>query len=220
MTRIYVVVEGQSEEAFVRELLTPHYARVGIYLTPIIVSTSPGYRGGVVSYAKVRPQLIKLCLQDAQAFVTTMFDLYAVPTDFPGRRDGNYPLKGSGDEKSRFIESELAKDINQANFIPNLIVHEFEALLFADPAKFADWTSDDEVVDALQKILEANNAPEDINDGPTTAPSKRLLKVMPSYQKTFHGPLIATEIGLDRIRLLCPHFDQWLKRIEGLKDQT
>jgi hypothetical protein len=64
MSRVYLLVEGQTEEAFVNELLTPHYARLGLYLQPIIVKTSPGYWGGVVSYAKVRPQIEKLCKQD------------------------------------------------------------------------------------------------------------------------------------------------------------
>lgn len=57
MTRIYVMVEGQTEEAFVTELLAPHFAHAGRYLIPIIVSTSRGHKGGMVSYAKVRPQL-------------------------------------------------------------------------------------------------------------------------------------------------------------------
>ncbi len=57
MTRIKLLVEGQTEEVFVRELLQPHYSRMGLYMTPIIVSTSPGYKGGMSSYAKVRPQI-------------------------------------------------------------------------------------------------------------------------------------------------------------------
>jgi hypothetical protein len=45
MRRIYLLVEGQTEEAFVNELLTPHYAPMGLFLTPIVVSTSLGHRG-------------------------------------------------------------------------------------------------------------------------------------------------------------------------------
>jgi predicted ATP-dependent endonuclease of OLD family len=46
MSRMYLLVEGQTEEAFVNELLVAHYARLGLFLIPIIVSTSPGYKGG------------------------------------------------------------------------------------------------------------------------------------------------------------------------------
>ncbi|MEO7160983.1 MAG: DUF4276 family protein [Polaromonas sp.] len=215
MSRIYLLVEGQTEEAFVRELLTPHYARMGLYLTPIIVSTSPGFKGGVVSYAKVKPQIVRLCRQDANAHVSTLFDLYALPGDFPGKAASAYPRHGAGQQKARYLESELAKDISEANFIPNLLVHEFEALLFVQPEKFAEWTDDEDVVKRLSATAQSH-APEDINDGPQTAPSKRVLAAMPGYQKTFHGPLIACEIGLDAMRRACPHLHTWLQRLEAL----
>lgn len=216
MKRVYLVVEGQTEEAFARELLRPHYERMGIYVTPIIVSTSPGHKGGVVSYAKVKPQLLRLCKQDAEAHVTTMFDLYALPGDFPGKSLPAYPGTGSGHQKSAFLEAQLAQDINQTNFIPNLMVHEFEALLFVQPEKFGEWTDDKTVVATLSGVTQNYSCPEDINDSPHTAPSKRVLAAMSGYQKTFHGPLIACEIGLDAMRGACPHFHAWLLKIEAL----
>lgn len=215
MIRIYLLVEGPTEEAFVRELLTPHYARMGLYLTPIIVSTSRGYKGGVVSYAKIKPQIVRLCRQDAKAHVSTMFDLYALPGDFPGKAASAYPHQGAGQQKASYLEDALAQDISEANFIPNLLVHEFEALLFTQPEKFAEWTDDKDVVNRLSAAVQSH-APEDINDGPQTAPSKRVLAAMPGYQKTFHGPLIACEIGLDAMRRTCPHFHAWLQRLEAL----
>jgi hypothetical protein len=216
MTRVYLLVEGQTEEAFVRELLEPHYARLGLYLTPIIVRTSPGYKGGVVSYAKIKPQLQRLCRQDADTHVSTLFDLYALPTDFPGKQDAAYPANGNGHQKASFLETRLAEDIELANFIPNLMVHEFEALLFVEPRKFAEWTDGYKTVIALGDQAQKYPTPEDINDSPESAPSKRIQKAMPSYQKTFHGPLIACEIGLDAMRKACPHFNEWLVKLESL----
>ena len=216
MSRIYLLVEGQTEEAFVRELLTPHYARIGLYLTPIIVSTRPGYKGGVVSYAKIKLQIVRLCRQHAKAHVSTLFDLYALPGDFPGKSDVTYPRQGSGRQKALYLQSQLASDINEANFIPHLLVHEFEALLFTQPEKFAEWTDDNDVVKSLSAVAKAHVTPEDINDGPQTAPSKRVLSAMRGYQKTFHGPLIACEIGLDAMRRACPHFHAWLQRLQAL----
>lgn len=215
MSRVYLLVEGQTEETFVRELLQPHYARLGLYLTPIIVSTSPGHKGGVTSYAKVRPQIERLCKQDDDAHVSTMFDLYALPSDFPGKSDSAWPQDGSGHDKATFVETHMAQDINQGNFIPNIVVHEYEAFLFVQPERFADW-AEQRVVNALKSARESC-APEDINDGPRTAPSKRILAVMPGYQKPFHGPLLACDMGLDAIRADCPHFNEWLNRLETLK---
>ncbi len=214
MSRAYLLVEGQTEETFVRELLQPHYARMGLYLTPIIVSTSPGHKGGVVSYAKVRPQIERLCKQDADAHVSTMFDLYALPSDFPGKSDPAWPHQGSGHQKAAFVETRMAQDIGQGNFIPNIMVHEYEALLFVQPERFAEW-ADQDVVDVLKAARQAS-APEDINDDPRTAPSKRILAAMPGYQKPVHGPLLACDIGLDAMRADCPHFDVWLRRLEAL----
>lgn len=215
MTRVYLVVEGQTEEAFVNELLQPHYAGIGLYLTPIIISTSPGHRGGLVSYGKARPQIERLCRQDAGAYVTTLFDLYALPRDFPGRNLPAYPAGADGRRKAEYLEQALAQDIEQRNFIPNLLVHEFEALLFTRIDPFAQWTDDDRVLAPLRAIRQAA-PPEDINDGAQTAPSKRILAVMPGYQKTVHGPLIACDIGVEAMRAACPHFDGWLRRLEDL----
>ena len=216
MNRLILLVEGQTEEAFVRELLMPHYARLSVYITSIIVSTSPGYKGGVVSYAKVKPQLMRLCRQDRAAYVSTLFDLYALPTDFPGKNTTGFPAQGTGAQKAAFLEAQLALDINEPNFIPNLLVHEFEALLFAGTEQFGQWVDDATIVSTLSAITAAHTTPEDINDSPNTAPSKRVLRAMPDYQKTFHGPLIACDIGLDVMRAACPHFDTWLCRLDAL----
>ncbi len=214
MTRVYLLVEGQTEETFVRELLAPHYARMGLYLTPILVGTSPGHKGGIVGYAKVRPQIERLCKRDRDAYVTTMFDLYALPGDFPGKTSPQWQHQQTGVNKAALVEKELAADIGQRNFIPYIQVHEFEALMFVEPKRFEEW-ADKHVVCKLQDIA-ATSAPEDINDHPDTAPSKRILAAMPAYQKTVHGPLIACDIGLDAMREACPHFAAWLERLDAL----
>jgi Domain of unknown function (DUF4276) len=212
MSRMYLLVEGQTEEAFVNELLVAHYARLGLFLIPIIVSTSPGYKEGVVSYAKIKPQIVRLCKQETNVHVTTMFDLYALPADFPGKNAPHFPNNGSGHQKATFLEQALALDVSLKNFIPNLIVHEFESLLFVQAEQFALWFDPNSV----KRLFEVRRStlPEDINDSPHTAPSKRILSYFPSYQKTVHGPLIASDLGLDTIRLSCPHFDVGLKTLE------
>lgn len=215
MIRIYLLVEGQTEETFVRDLLEPYYRGRGMYLTPIIVRTSAGHKGGVVNYAKVKPQIERLCKQDTSAYVSTMFDLYALPHDFPGKDQEDYFKLGKGRQKAEFVEMALAQNINQPNFIPNLLVHEYEALLFTNLDAFETWTDDDSVLQPLRNIRERME-PEDINDSVHTAPSKRILNVMSAYQKTLHGPLIACDIGLDAIRAACPHFNAWLERLEAL----
>ena len=104
--------------------------------------------------------------------------------------------------------------MNEPNFIANLMVYEFEALLFVQPEKFSDWTNSQQIVKQLLNIAQSYETPEQINDSPQTAPSKRIKSLMPEYQKTFHGPLIAADIGLDALRRACPHFNAWLLKLE------
>lgn len=215
MSRVYIMVEGQTEEAFLQEVMVAAYARKGIYLTPIIVSTSPGHKGGLTSYAKIKPQIDKLCKHDPNAFVTTLFDFYALPKDFPGQNNMAALGPASGLEKVLHLEQHFAVAIGQQNFIPNLALHEFEALLFTDVEAFTEWTDNDAVLAPLRQVR-LTSEPEEINDSVNTAPSKRILAAMAGYQKTVHGPLIASTIGIDAIRAACPHFHSWLNKLDAL----
>jgi hypothetical protein len=216
MKRIYLLVEGQTEETFVREVLAPHYAKARLFMTPILLRTSPGYKGGVTSYGKVKSQLTRLCRQDRGAAVTTIIDLYGLPQDFPGKSRSDFPIAGTGVQKAKFLEARLGQDIGESNFIPYLMVHEFEAMLFSDPARFGDWSDSEDVAKDLERVASGFRTPEDINESPQLAPSKRIMASMPSYEKTFHGPIIAAEIGLDALRRRCAHFAEWLTRLERL----
>jgi hypothetical protein len=47
-----------------------------------------------------------------------------------------------------------------------------------------------------------------------TAPSKRVQALVPGYEKPLLGTLAVIEIGLDKIRAECPHFQRWIERLE------
>jgi hypothetical protein len=219
MTRIYVMVEGQTEETFVREVLYPHFLRINKYVDPILVSTSPTQKGGVTNYHKVKPQLIQQCREKRNAYVTTMFDLYALPNNFPSKEDSTYQTLRTGHQKASYLEQALAADIGERNFIPNLMVHEFEAILFSNVEHFSCWT-DERTINELKSITYNYLTPEDINDSPETAPSKRILQLMPEYDKVVQGSVIAGDIGLDQIRAKCTHFDGWIKKLEHIANMS
>ena len=88
-TRVNILVEGQTEESFVRTLLAPHLANFQVWLKPRIIQTSKGHKGGVTSYGKLKRQVQQWCQQDPNARVTTLFDVYGLPSDFPGVTDWN-----------------------------------------------------------------------------------------------------------------------------------
>lgn len=207
MRRVHVFVEGQTEETFVRDVLRDYLYEYKVDLNAILVKTSATGKGGVVSYAKLKPQLKRKCLQDPTAIITTMIDYFRLPNDFPGQ--SSVPINGTCFQKVAHLEHALGKDINQRNFHPYLQLHEFEALLFSDIEPFLEWCGQ-RVVEILIHERSQYSTPEEINDGPKTAPSKRLMRHCPSYEKPWHGPMIAMDIGLDKVRKECKHFDAWV----------
>lgn len=213
MSRVHVFCEGQTEETFLREVLRPHFDRYGIWLNAIILRTGPQGKGGVTSFGKLHWQASKKCREDRGAQVTTLIDFYGLPTDFPG-------LGATGDSFARAdaVEAAMRDSVNEANFMPNLLVHEFESLLFSRPEVFGAWFDDEDLVPALTQVREGFQSPEHINDGLQTAPSKRILGVCENYDKVIHGSLISLDIGLDSIRQQCPRFDGWIRKLEHLAE--
>ncbi len=220
MIRINIVTEGPTEETFVREILVPEFALKNIFLTARNVETSRTplkiYRGGLVSYEKAKRDIERWLKQDESAYVTTMFDLYALHKEFPGTETAAKipnPYK-----KVALLEKELAAAIGfGVRFIPYIQLHEYEGLLFSD-TKAIDDTLKLHCGSQLDKLLAEIDTenPELINEGAETAPSKRLLKHYPSYQKVTNGVVIAKNIGLKTLREKCFHFNEWLTKIEQL----
>lgn len=219
MSRVHVLVEGQTEETFMRDVIAPHLQSFGVYLNSTILKTkrvkdAPDHAGGVTSYQRFKNDLLRL-LRDTNAIaVTTFLDFYGLPTDFPGRA-GLPP--GDCFARVAHVEKQIGDDINHYKFIPFLALHEFEALLFVAPESIHEALPEFDALGELQSIKNDFGSPEKINDSPETAPSKRLIKIFgAAYQKRFYGSLIAGNIGLERIRQECAHFNQWLAKLESL----
>ncbi len=218
MKKIHILVEGQTEETFVRSMLGPHLSRIGINATPILVFTRRGegitaFRGGFVPYARLRKDLLRLLGDSSAALVTTMLDFYGLGRGFPGR--DNMPT-GDCYQRVAHVESAFANDVNNPRFLPYLMLHEFEAMLFVNPKEIAALFPGSDAEAKLLAVRRGFGTPEEINDHPESCPSARILGYLPGYKKTLHGSLVIGRIGLDRIRTECSHFDTWLKRLESL----
>ena len=218
MRKVHILVEGQTEETFVRELLAPYLLPKNIVAQATLAATKrvkrgPLFKGGVVSYGKVKNDLLRLLRDTSATKVTTLLDFYGLPKDFPGL--ASMP-DASCYDKVAHLERAFMKDINRDNFLPHFSLHEFEGLMFASPKAIADVFpgTNPRYLVKLEEIRSSFNSPEEINDGPTTAPSKRIKELYSDYQKTFHGPLVAINIGIDSIRQECEHFNQWLTDLE------
>lgn len=224
MIRLKIVVEGHTEREFVKRVLAPSLGYETYDVKPIVVSNTPvrqsqDHLGGGNFGNALRD--IRNVLEDQAAYCTTMFDYYGLPDDFPGLNADDCPPPPRLSARINHLERSLAQEIGDTHrFIPYLQVHEFEALLFADVETIRNALkahgSTESRLDDLRMIVNHFDHPEQIDDGPDTAPSKRLQDLFPRYDKVFHGEMIAHDIGLPRIRDACPHFNDWVSRLETL----
>jgi hypothetical protein len=215
-----VVVEGQTEESFVATVLAPVLWASDVYPIAILLGP-PGHKGGRTSYPRLSRDVRVLLKQDHGAYCSTMIDLYGLGPGFPGIPP---PVHFSNLEKVRHIESSFKNDICQQipdfrpdiRFIPYFQLHEYEGLLFSDPQAFANGINQARLVHQFQNIRDRFDSPEDINNDPTSAPSKRVLAVCPSYRKVIEGTLAAKSVGIPTIKRECQHFREWLETLEKL----
>jgi hypothetical protein len=193
-----------------------------VYLYPRLVG-KPGHRGGIGEYPRARQDIMTTLRQDSHAFCTTMFDYYGMPNSWPQReaaRQLPFPQRSIVIEQAILadIAGELGDGFNTVRFVPYVQMHEFEALLFSDPGALAEGLelADDTPV---RHIVDQFKSPEEINDSVQTAPSKRIMALNRGYSKVTDGVLISLKIGLNVMRTQCPHFNEWLQRLETLADR-
>ena len=228
MTRLLVLVEGPTEENFVNRLLAPHLGCRGVWASARLMGPARprARRGGIVGWPEARREIVNHLKEDRERYVSTMVDYYGLPKDgepaWPSRAQAAIAPVVS--ERPPIVEAALRQDVVRetgsgfasSRFIPFVILHEFEALLFSDCAAFAMAINRPASVTDFQKIRDQFSGPEEINDSQTTAPSKRIEALIPGYSKPRMGLLAASAIGLDAMRSECPHFGEWLDRLEGL----
>ena len=220
MTRLIVVVEGQSEEAFVKNVLIPHLQSHDVFAVPIIVTTRRDSKTGKKldkgggNWGKWGRDIRRVLGDQPGAWVTTLFDLYGLPHDFPGLGEHGQ-IVDTAQRAQELEQSMLGAVKNDPRFVPYLQRHEFEALVLASLDELRGFLDTPTEIDALRQHL-GGARPEEINDGLDTAPSKRLAATLSGYQTLVHGVAAIELAGLGRLRSLCPRFDAWLTRLEGL----
>ena len=220
MSRILVHVEGHTEETFVNTVLASHLCQVGytnVSARLLGNARQRSRRGGIKSWESVRKNILNHLREDDDTLATTMVDYYGLPHTWPGReRAGRQTTLA---ERAATVEQAVLDDISKAighppRLVPYVVMHEFEGLLFSDPDCFAQSLGEPEIASEFQAIRGDFKTPEDINDSPDTAPSKRIRKLYPRYQKPVMGVAAMQEIGLDVVRAACPLFNRWLDTLE------
>ncbi len=225
MARLYLFAEGYTEQTFAHIVVGPHLAQYEVYMhNPVLIAHAKKkgnvHRGGGRKYTPMKNDILRFLKQEKESdvFFTTMIDLYAIHSDFPGLDDAE-KLRSVPKKRVELLEQCFAKDIGDQRFIPYIQLHEYETYLFSDPTCFKDlYENCTDQISVLKAIASRYETPELINDGPHTAPSKRIIAQFPAYEraKSVDGPQLAELIGLQIIRERCPHFNDWLSRLEAL----
>ena len=214
MRRVYIICEGQTEEKFIKDVFIPYFnfEQKDIYITPFCPKTSicnnKVHKGGGLSYSRIKQEVLNLLRRQDNPYVTTMFDYYALDTNFPGHNQ----LKAIPDiyKKVKHLEEKFKDDINSIfsnnRFFPYIQLHEFESLLFSDINEIVkadpEWNQREALISSLSKIVNEYPNPEEINNSPSTSPSHRLAQILnlPKYRKVLHGTAIAKNIGIENVK--------------------
>lgn len=219
MIRVIIICEGQTEREFCQTILAPHFAHQGIYISAPLIKRS---MGGIVGWKYLHNQIENHLKAEKQAYVTTLIDYYGLyqKHEFPGWDESLEVVDPNS--RMEILEASMLSGISEnlrIRFLPYIQLHEFEALLFCNQQIFYDNIPENELIDIpeLVQTFESYDNPELINNGPTTAPSKRLQRIILGYDKIVYGNILIESIGLDNIRNNCPRFNQWLTRLENIE---
>ena len=211
MTRLIVVAEGQSEFAFIRQILKPHLEE----RKPGRVGVSALRLSGHYTFARLKND-IQGCLRtpDPDLVVTTMIDLYKIPADFPGVKE---PMNDAPPrQRVVHLEVRFAESIDDRRFRPYIQLHEFEALLFTDLGILAEQypALRKDLKELDERLTKQFQTPEEINR--LTPPSYRIRQIVPDYDKILDGVNALARIGLPALRARCPHFGEWCDFLESV----
>ena len=215
-----MIVEGATEESFVNGPLAEVLWASRVYITPIILGV-PGHKGGRTNYVRVEKDILRQLKQDQGSYCTTMIDFCGLGEGFPGTP---VPIHLTSLQKVEHIERAVKEDICRRipefrpdiRLIPYLSLHEYEGLLFSDPDAFAQSIGQPHLANYFHRVRNNFPTPEDINDAPETAPSKRVIDIYRGYKKVIEGTIAARAVGVQRMRQECAHFRDWLGQLEAL----
>lgn len=210
MNRLIIVCEGGDGARILQGCAGILFSRKE-YLFRI--STIKHSNGGIVPWAVLKRQLINH-LHEGEVSVSMFIDYYRIKDSysFPGWEEAKQIENVYDKMKCLFcrMKNDMPEELRD-RFIPYIQLHEFEGLLFSDISVFKNnFTSDELQFSELEEAVKSADTPEEINNGPATAPSVRLMKAIAGYNKVVYGACLASEIGLTSIRSKCKLFDEWI----------
>ena len=221
---LYIIVEGETELEFLNRILIPYLYKKGLqnHIQVVLVTMSGGGHG-FNNIAHFKNTIKPILSYQNEPFITTMIDHYGINSE---KKLPNYAIcieKNTVEERILCMEENLNQVVQSIKpypfFVPNIIQHEMETLLFANP-EVGFELEDDAIKKAVVKLSQQFERIEDINSNPETAPSKRLEKIYldnkQKYKKVADAIDIAELTGIETILEKCPRFRNWVEKIIAL----
>jgi hypothetical protein len=207
VTRVLILVEGSSERIFVERTLIPFLRKRGVYMQ------KPVDQRGVSKWKEIRRN-IELLARDSDVWITTLFDFYGWPSDFPGYAE----IRSSGDPRTQVIalQNRFAAEFKHPRLLPFFALHEFESWLFSAPKIVAEHFGQPRLAKKMDAAVKKAGEPELIDHGVNTHPKARIKGFDVGYKEASDGPILLEKIGIEAIRDACPHFSSWLDRLQAL----
>ncbi|WP_020392660.1 DUF4276 family protein [Kribbella catacumbae] len=215
--QIAIVVEGQTESAFVSEILAPYLQPMNVYVTPVIVKTSrladgTTFKGGGMVWKHYDNDIRRLLRASHLRCVSILVDFYAYPRNAPGADCCARPHRPRRCTELRIAA--MADAVADPRFVPHVVLHEFETWVIAAAMETSHVLGDQAVAKRLQ--VQAQSVEGDVellNDSSATAPSKRVLKSWPDYDKVTDGIEVIREAGLPVVMERCPGLSTWVDQL-------
>ncbi len=223
MNEVIVIVEGQSEQSFLKSVLAPYLGEQSCFIRAQLIGTS-GHKGGGVSFERFSKDVGNALKQRSDTNISSMIDYFRLDNSWPGMGELKRATSSGRTLDKIFVCGTLEKytvsklkvmfpqyDVG-SRVLPYFSMHEFEALLFSDILKLSEGLRGN--VQDLQRVLDSfDGDPELINTDPSQAPSKILKFLNPQYKKVLHGTQIANSIGIATIKDQCTCFNSWVTRL-------
>lgn len=216
MKRLIIICEGETEQQFCKDVLYNHFFSRDIVIeTPLIKKTM----GGIVAWEHIKSQILLHLKEDVT--VTLLIDFYGIKDYHNFSKWAESKTIVNKIDRMTFLENAMKEEIDDRvrfRFIPYIQLHEFEGLLFNNIETFKNIIPENEFTNIreLETTINSNINPELINDGATTAPTKRLERLILGYNKIVYGAVLAEEIGLERIRAKAVRFNDWIAKLESI----
>src|SRR5690349_9264275 len=145
MYRLLFQVVGQTEESFVNEVLRAHLIAQGyhsVYARIVGNARIRTRRGGICPWPCVRTEIVTQLKVDQPCVVKTLVDYYGMPQSGPEAWPGRAAASNvhGVQDKARRVQAGMEADIiaamgdafDASRFVPFVVMHEFEGLLFSD----------------------------------------------------------------------------------------